>query len=399
LSTLKIINDPVHGFINIPDGLLMDIVNHPYFQRLRRIQQMGLASYIYPGAVHTRFHHAIGAMHLMHEALEVLKSKGITISAHEQESAMAAILLHDIGHGAFSHTLEHTLLPGVHHEEISLVLMKKLNAHFEGKLETAITIFSNTYERKFFHQLVSGQLDTDRLDYLVRDSFYSGVAEGIIGYDRILKMLNVHDDRLVVEEKGIYSIEKFLVSRRLMYWQVYLHKTSLAADFMLHNILKIAKELFRAGNMTMEISPSLSYFFSKDFSIQNFEDNDSCISNFIATDDTDIWVAIKYWSKSSDNILSNLCGRLLNRNLFKVRFDKQEIIDNAYEKLKSQYGYKYRYYLKKDKAVNHAYIQEKDDIIIAMKDGRLLPIHEISDIQTIDALSEKVVKHYICYGL
>lgn len=399
MSNIKIINDPVHGFINIPDGLLLDIVNHPYFQRLRRIQQMGLASYIYPGAVHTRFHHAIGAMHLMQEALDVLKSKGISISSLEQESAMVAILLHDIGHGAFSHTLEQILLPGIHHEDISLVLMKKLNVHFEGKLDTAIAIFTNSYERKFFHQLVSGQLDTDRLDYLVRDSFYSGVAEGIIGYDRILKMLNVYDDKLVVEEKGIYSIEKFLVSRRLMYWQVYLHKTSLAADLMLHNILKISKELFRAGTINLEIFPSLAYFFSKDCSIQFLENSEECITKFIAIDDTDIWVAIKHWSKCSDDILSNLCSRLLNRNLFKVRFDKKEVIDSEYDRLMSEYGTKHKYYLKKDKAVNHAYIQEKDDIIIAMKDGRLLPIHEISDIQTIDALSEKVVKHYICYGL
>jgi HD superfamily phosphohydrolase len=233
LNKLKIINDPVHGFITIPDGILLDIINHSYFQRLRRIQQMGLASLIYPGAVHTRFHHAIGAMHLMSQAIDVLKNKGIEISREEQEAAMAAILLHDIGHGPFSHSLEQTIVTDVHHEDLSLLLMKKLNIFFDKKLDLAIKIFTNTYERRFFHQLVSGQLDTDRLDYLIRDSFYSGVAEGIIGYDRILKMLNIKDDKLVVEEKGIYSIEKFLVSRRLMYWQVYLHKTSVAADHML----------------------------------------------------------------------------------------------------------------------------------------------------------------------
>ncbi len=399
MTKIKIINDPVHGFINIPDGLLLDIVNHPYFQRLRRIQQMGLASYIYPGAVHTRFHHAIGAMHLMQEALEVLKFKGVEISAEEQESAMAAILLHDIGHSAFSHTLEHVLMPEVHHEEISLVLMKKLNAYFLGKLDTAIAIFTNMYHRKFFHQLVSGQLDTDRLDYLARDSFYSGVAEGIIGYDRILKMLNVYDDKLVVEEKGIYSIEKFLVSRRLMYWQVYLHKTSLAADHMLHNILRIAKELFNSNHLSLEGFPALAYFFSKDFSKQDFENSNTCIANFVAIDDADVWVAIKRWSSHADSVLSDLCTRLLNRNLFKVRFDKKEAVEQEYERLKLLYGEKHPYYLIKDIAVNHAYIQEKDDIIIAMKDGRLLPIYELSDIKTIDALSEKVVKHYICYGL
>lgn len=399
MQKLKIINDPVHGLIHIPDGILLEIVNHPYFQRLRRIQQMGMASYIYPGAVHTRFHHAIGAMHLMQEALEVLKSKGIDVSHHEQEAAMAAILLHDIGHSAFSHTLEQSLVPGIHHEEISLVLMKHLNACFGGRLDMAIAIFTNTYERKFFHQLVSGQLDADRLDYLVRDSFYSGVAEGVIGYDRILKMLHVYDDKLVVEEKGIYSIEKFLVSRRLMYWQVYLHKTSLAADHMLNNILVRAKELFGQSKLNLEYFPALAFFFSLNFTIEDFEKNQYCIENFVAIDDTDIWVALKNWHVHQDPILSDLCERLLYRHLFKVRFDKQDIIDRDYAYLQEQLGEKYPYYLVKDKAINHAYIQEKDNIIIAMKDGRLLPIYELSDIQTIDALSEKVVKHYICYGL
>lgn len=307
MQGVKIFNDPVYGFIDIPRGLLLDLIDHPWFQRLRRIKQTGMAALVYPGALHTRFHHALGALHLMQEAVAVLRRKGVPISEAEQEAVCAAILLHDIGHGPFSHALEHTLVD-LHHEELSLMMMQKLNQQFGGALNLAIEIFTDMYPRRFLHQLVSGQLDMDRMDYLNRDSFYSGVTEGMIGYDRIIKMLYVVDDQLVVEEKGIYSIEKFLMARRFMYLQVYVHKTSLSAESMLIALLNRAKELSVAGQV-LPASPWLSFFLANQSVSQSFT-QDEIIDQFVQLDDSDIVVAMKMWAREKDFI----CRTWLNRS-------------------------------------------------------------------------------------
>src|SRR5690554_6623257 len=307
----KIINDPVFGFINIPDDFIYNIIQHPYLQRLNRIKQLGLAAFVYPGAQHTRFHHSIGAMFLMDEALKTLKEKGHEITADEWDSSLAAILMHDIGHGRFSHVLEHALVTDIHHEIISYLMMEQMNRELDGKLKTAIDIFTDNYPKRFLHQLVSGQLDVDRLDYLRRDSFFTGVVEGNIGSARIIKMLDVRDDRIVVESKGINSIENFLLSRRLMYWQVYLHKTAMAAEKMLINTLKRAKELSINGT-ELFASPALSYFLKHDSSLSNLNNNDFDISHFANLDDNDIWASLKVWSTHEDTVLSVLSDGMVN---------------------------------------------------------------------------------------
>lgn len=324
----KIVNDPVYGFVGIPYGIVFDLIEHPYFQRLRRIKQLGLTHYVYPGALHTRFHHALGALHLMTQAVEVLRAKGVDITETEAEAVSIAILLHDIGHGPFSHTLEHTLM-AVHHEEISSLFMKQLNKEFEGKLTLAISIFNDDYEKPFLHQLVSGQLDMDRMDYLNRDSFFTGVHEGVIGYDRIIKMLCVKDGELMVEEKGIYSIEKFLIARRIMYWQVYLHKTVLSAEQMLIRLLRRAKELAQQGAQ-LSVSPSLQFFLSNNFTATDFRDQSKTLLNhFARLDDIDIMSAAKSFMDHDDKLLSYLAASLVNRHLFKLKL-KTEAFDSGY---------------------------------------------------------------------
>ena len=313
----KIINDPVFGFINIPKGLLYDVVTHPIIQRLTRIKQLGLSSFVYPGAQHTRFQHSLGAFYLMSEAINTLRQKGNFIFDSEAEAVQAAILMHDIGHGPFSHVLEHTLVKGINHEEISLMLMERMNQEMKGQLTLAIQIFKDEYPKKFLHQLISSQLDMDRLDYLRRDSFYTGVTEGNIGSARIIKMLNVKDDHLVVDSKGIYSIENYLMARRLMYWQVYLHKTSVAAEKMLVSALSRAKELASKG-IDLFASPALRFFLYNDINANFFKEEANCLENYINLDDNDIWTSLKIWCEHEDAILSTLSKGIINRNLFKV---------------------------------------------------------------------------------
>lgn len=401
MNKYKIINDPVYGFVEIPSELLFDVLSHPYFQRLRRIRQMGLAEYVYPGATHTRFHHAIGAMHLMQQALNVLLDKGQHITEVEYESALLAILLHDVGHGPFSHTLESTILTDVHHEQVSLRIFEELNDEFDGRLTRAIEIFKGTYPKHFLHQLVSGQLDTDRMDYLNRDSFYSGVAEGVIGYDRIIKMLDVQDGMLVVEEKGIYSIEKFIVSRRLMYWQVYLHKTSLAADHMLINVLKRAKELVREG-VIVPMSPSLLHFMERDVLLEDFKNDVQHLKKFVELDDVDVLYALKMWMKHEDALLAYLSKNLINRNLFKIKYIEEG--EDALTSIKEQFYTKHadllgmdEYLFNSGSVSNNAYIPGRDSILVKMKDGSIKDISEDAEVLTIKALSSPMVKHYICY--
>ena len=331
----KIINDPVFGFINIPKGLLYDVVRHPLLQRLNRIKQLGLSSVVYPGAQHTRFQHSLGAFYLMSEAIQQLATKGNFIFDSEAEAVEAAILMHDIGHGPFSHVLENTIVQGVSHEDISLMLMERINKEMNGQLTLAIQIFKDEYPKRFLHQLVSGQLDMDRLDYLRRDSFYTGVTEGNIGSARIIKMLDVKDDHLVVESKGIYSIENFLTARRLMYWQVYLHKTSVAYEKMLISTLLRAKELASRG-IDLFASPALKFFLYNDISREAFYNNPECLENFIQLDDNDIWTALKVWSRHSDKVLSTLSAGMINRNIFKVEISTEPISEERKKELMKQ---------------------------------------------------------------
>ncbi|WP_108822209.1 HD domain-containing protein [Dysgonomonas sp. Marseille-P4361] len=400
----KIINDPVFGFITIPNDFLYDIIQHPYLQRLNRIKQMGLASMVYPGAQHTRMHHSIGAMYLMNEAINILRSKGQDITEEEANGAMAAILLHDVGHGPFSHALEYTLTEGIHHEEFSLLLMEHLNREMNGQLETCISIFKNEYPKKFLHQLVSGQLDVDRLDYLRRDSFFTGVTEGNIGSARIIKMLDVRNDKLVVEAKGIYSIENFLTSRRLMYWQVYLHKTAVAAEKMLIKVLTRAKELVSQGTKLFA-SPALSFFLENEVN-DNFlrQDKDIVLHHFVNLDDNDIWCALKVWASHSDIVLSKLSLSLIDRILFKI-----EITDTpASEDQKQEYICKYAslfaiskheasYFYSSDVIYTNMYNEADDSIDILYNDGTIKDISEASDMLNIQLLSKKVEKYYFSY--
>ena len=398
----KIINDPVFGFINIPKGLLYDVVTHPILQRLTRIKQLGLSSIVYPGAQHTRFQHSLGAFYLMSEAINTLRQKGNFIFDSEAEAVQAAILMHDIGHGPFSHVLEHTLVKGIHHEEISLMLMERMNTELKGQLALAIQIFKDEYPKKFLHQLISSQLDMDRLDYLRRDSFYTGVTEGNIGSARIIKMLNVKDDHLVVDSKGIYSIENYLMARRLMYWQVYLHKTSVAAEKMLVSALTRAKELANKG-VELFASPALHFFLYNNINAEVFRNNDKCLENYIKLDDNDIWTSLKIWCDHPDTILSTLSQGIINRKLFKVKVTennitkerKSEIIQSISNQLNiTKKDAEYFFFV--NTIGKDMYSKEDDSIEIMYKDGETRDIAYASDMLNISTLSKKIRKYYIC---
>ncbi len=399
----KIINDPVFGFINIPNDFVYDVIEHPFLQRLNRIRQLGLAPFVYPGAQHTRFHHSIGAMFLMNEALKTLKEKGHEITPDEWDSSMAAILMHDIGHGPFSHVLENSLVKNVHHETLSLLMMEKINKDWKGKLKTTIEIFTDKYPKRFLHQLVSSQLDVDRLDYLRRDSFFTGVVEGNIGSARIIKMLDVKDDKLVVESKGINSIENFLMSRRLMYWQVYLHKTAMAAEKMLINTLNRARELTMNGSILFA-SPALSYFLSKESTIEDFEDYGEALYNFVRLDDNDIWSALKVWTSHPDTVLSVLSNGMINRKLFKIEISENKVDDTRKEFFLNEYVKRFRiseheasYFISADIVSTDMYSEEDDSIDILYKDGTIKDISKASDMLNIELLSKRVEKHYFAY--
>ncbi|MBS1637178.1 MAG: HD domain-containing protein [Bacteroidetes bacterium] len=399
----KIINDPIYGFVTLPDDLVYDLINHPSFQRLRRIKQLGLTNLVYPGALHTRFHHAIGAMHLMTEALQVLKSKGVSINEAETRASIIAILLHDIGHGPFSHALEHTIVKGVHHEDISAMLMDKLNKEFKGKLSLAIKIFKGEYHKTFLHQLVSSQLDMDRLDYLNRDSFFTGVSEGVISSDRIIKMLHVKNNELVIEAKGIYSVEKFLIARRLMYWQVYLHKTVLSAEKLLVNILKRAKELSLHGH-DLFASPALNLFLKNNFSKKDFFENPDLLNQFILLDDYDIMGAVKVWATYPDKVLSVLCDNMINRHLYKIELQNTAIDKNRCQELRTAVMKKHKlteheasYFVFAESVNNSAYNSGKVKINILFSNGELADVAKASDQLNIQTLSKKVTKYFICY--
>ncbi len=402
LNKRKIINDPVYGFVTIPNDIVHDLINHPTFQRLRRIKQLGLTNLVYPGALHTRFHHAIGAMHLMTDALQILKSKNIQITDEECDAAIIAILLHDIGHGPFSHALEHSIVKGVHHEDISAMLMDELNKQFKGKLSLAIKIFKNQYTKKFLHQLVSSQLDMDRLDYLNRDSFFTGVSEGVVSNDRIIKMLNVKNGELVIEAKGIYSIENFLIARRLMYWQVYLHKTVLSAEKLLVNILKRAKDLSLQG-VELFATPALSLFLKNNFTKKDFIKKPELLAQFILLDDYDIMASVKVWATHQDVVLSTLCQNMLNRKLYKIEI-QQKKFSQAYEQsIREKVMRKYKLdkqeveYFVFSEAVNNSAYNTHSQIKILQKDGSLIDVAKASDQLNIKMLSKKVVKYFICY--
>ncbi len=399
----KIINDPIYGFVSIPSELIYDLINHTYFQRLRRIKQLGLTNLVYPGALHTRFHHAIGAMHLMQEAVKTLRQKDIVITDAEEEAVLVAILLHDIGHGPFSHALEHSIVTGVSHETISSLLMDKLNKEFKGKLSLAIRIFNNQYKKYFLHQLVSSQLDMDRLDYLKRDSFFTGVSEGVINSERIIKMLNVTKNELVVEQKAIYSIEKFLIARRLMYWQVYLHKTVLSAETLLVNILKRAKELTAKGT-ELFATPTLQLFLKNDFRAIDFEKNSTLLDEFSKLDDHDVTASIKVWAEGDDKILSMLSSNLLNRRLFRIEMQNTAIAPDYKKKLVEKVCRHYKipasqahYFVFTDKVNNSAYNASQFNINILMSGGQLLDVAKASDQLNIQSLSKTVTKYFICY--
>ena len=399
----KIINDPVFGFINIPDEFILRIINHPYVQRLNRIKQLGMAFYVYPGAVHTRFHHSLGAMYLMSEAINQLRSNGHAVSDEEKSGAMACILMHDIGHGPFSHALENTLVKEIHHEDISLLLMNRMNQEMQGELDVAIAIFRDTYPKRFLHQLVSGQLDVDRLDYLRRDSFFTGVTEGNIGSARIIKMLNLKDDKLVIEAKGIYSIENFLMARRLMYWQVYLHKTAVAAENMLINTLRRAKYLATKG-VEFSVTPSLQFFLYNTVDKTDFENHSKALDYFVELDDNDIWCALKSWVNHPDKVLSLLSQGLVNRHLFKIEMFQKSVPEDIILEKKTIYARKYNlsledasYLLSADAISTDMYREEDDSISILYKDGTIKDISDASDMLNIQLLSKKIKKYYLCF--
>lgn len=399
----KIINDPVHGFIPIPNSLIYDLIQHPYFQRLSRIKQLGMSYMVYPGAVHTRFLHSLGAMHLMDESISQLRSKGIEITEEESDAVLIAILLHDIGHAPFSHVLENTLSQKITHEEISLLMMENINKEYGGKLDTAIQIFQNRYHKKFLHQLVSSQLDMDRMDYLTRDSFFTGVVEGAVGVARIIKMLNVHNDQLVVEAKGIYSIEKFLIARRMMYWQVYLHKTAVSSEQLLIQILDRAKELTRSGHKIFSL-PHLSYFLEKDISKEDFANDPEALKNYVLFDDSDIMSAVKIWSGSEDKTLALLCKNLMNRRLPKmeVRAQKpsQEEVTEIVEKIAKKLSITTQEAesMVSIRAVSaYTYQPQSDSITILYGNGETKDIIEASDILNLTLLNKHEEKFYFSY--
>ncbi len=396
MTSRKIINDAVYGFITIDDELVYKIISHPCHQRLRRIHQMAMAQLVYPGAVHTRLHHSLGAYHLMCNALKELKSKGILITKEEEQAAKIAILLHDIGHGPYSHALEHILVPNTSHEEISILIMNKMNRELGGKMQMAIDIFTDVYPKKFLHQLVSGQLDVDRMDYLIRDSFFTGVSEGVIGYDRIIKMLTVHNGELMIEEKGIYSIEKFLVSRRFMYWQVYLHKTVLCAEKMLVNIIKRAKEVNAKAPSNV-----LNIFLDEPYLDKGINAH---LDDFCFIDDYDVMSSIKHWTLHPDKVLSILCTDMVNRRLLKVKYSGTEFtIAEIEEKKKETMKYlnicreEAGFFVFTGEANNNTYSIEEEHIKILFKDGSVRDISEVDNALINQTLFGTVKKFYICY--
>jgi len=401
INKLKILNDPIYGFITIPNPLLYDLIQHPYFQRLRRISQMGLSYLVYPGAHHTRFHHALGCMHIMQKAIEVLRFKGVEISKEEENALFVAILLHDIGHGPFSHAMEHSIVENVNHEAISMLFMDKLNADFGGQLSLAIKVFKGDYHRKFMLQLISSQLDMDRMDYLKRDSFYTGVAEGNINSDRLIQMMNVVDDVLVLEEKGIYSIEKFLMARRLMYWQAYLHKTSLVAELILIKVFKRAKELTLKG-IVLPCSESLLFFMQNKIELEDF--NDDVLDKFAQLDDFDIVGALKTWQNHDDFILSKLCKMIINRDLLKIKLSSEKFPKEEITELLEKFAAngtvslsEASYFIFKGKIKNQAYNKTAEPIHILKKDKTIEDVVEASDQLNLKALSKPVTKYYICF--
>ena len=400
-NKLKIFNDPIYGFITIPNSGIFDLIEHKYFQRLRRVSQMGLSHLVYPGAHHTRFHHAIGCMYLMQKAVHVLRFKEVSISEEEEKALYIAILLHDIGHGPFSHAMEHSIVKGISHEEISMRFMQKLNTEFNGILTLAIAIFEGNYDRPFLCELISSQFDMDRADYLKRDSFYTGVAEGNVNSERLITMLNVVDDRLVVEEKGIYSLEKFLVARRFMYWQVYLHKTGLVAEQLLTRVLKRAKELTNSG-ISLRASDPLSFFLNNEITAQNFDDH--TLETFSRLDDTDIMSAMKDWQYHDDFILKHLCSMIINRDLLKIKLKNKPIKKATLSKhindLVARYNISEKdaeYFVFSDAISNVAYQSKKQKIKIFKKSGKVVDISKASDQFNIKALSKSITKYYICY--
>ena len=404
MNKKKIINDPLYGFINIPTELIFDIIETPVFQRLRRINQMGLADFVYPGALHTRFHHALGAMHLMSRTLDNLRDKGNEISNKEYESALIAILLHDIGHGPFSHSLENVLMQNISHEELSLQLMQRLNKTFSGDLELALDMFTNKYPRPFFHQLISSQLDVDRLDYLNRDSFFTGVSEGTIGAERIIKLFSLVDDEIVVEEKGIYSVENFLNARRLMYWQVYLHKTGMAADKMLVKIIERARYLLMKHKDESILNSTIGYHLSNEFNNTSKGITSSLLDDFSKLDDHDIWCAIKKWQNNNDKILAYLSNSFINRKLFKIKLTNtrketnyQEVISNLKKKTKLN-TIDLSFLYEEGKVSNAGYIKTSQKIKMLKKTGEVINIEDATDLPNIKAMSRIVSKNYICWA-
>lgn len=400
-NKLKIFNDPIYGFITIPNSLIFELIEHRYFQRLRRITQMGLSYLVYPGAHHTRFHHALGSMHLMQNAVRILRFKGVTISGDEENALLIAILLHDIGHGPFSHAMEHSIVKGVSHEEISLLFMQKLNTEFNSNLTLAIQVFKGEYHRKFMCQLISSQLDMDRSDYLKRDSFYTGVSEGNINSAHLLTMLNVVEDELVVEEKGIYSVERFLTARRLMYWQVYLHKTSLVAEQLMIRVLQRAKELTLKGD-TLIVSKALLYFLKNEITHDTF--NDFTLETYANLDDFDIISAMKEWQFHDDFVLSNLCQMIINRDLLKIEIKNDQINNDKLNKHITNLMHKYNvtnseasFFVFKGEVTNQAYQLNNQNISILFKTGKVIDIVDASDHLNLKVLSKPVTKYYICY--
>lgn len=403
MKSHKILNDPVYGFITIPSELIFAIIDHPFFQRLRRIKQLGLTDLVYPGALHTRFHHAIGAMHLMSITLDHLRNKGTEISDHEYESALIAILLHDMGHGPFSHALEYSLLKGIPHEELSLMSIELLNKEFDNKLNLTLRIFKNTYERKFFHQLVSSQLDIDRLDYLQRDCFFTGVSEGTIGADRIIKMMDVKSDQIVIEEKGIYSIENFLSARRLMYWQVYLHKTTVSAEKMLINLIQRAKFLAQNGEI-LSVTENFYVLLKEDFTLSDFQEKPDLFRRFLELDDFDIWGAIKHWKDHKDYILRSISMMFLTRELFKIKLTNSPFTTSELSEMKKSTISKLNipqeditYFFSAGTVSNYGYLA-KDRINILTKKGEVIDVAQAADLPNIKIMSKNVEKHYVCFA-
>ncbi len=398
----KIVNDPIYGFVAIPDELHFDIIEHPLFQRLRRIKQVSLTNLVYPGANHTRFAHSLGAMHLMRRAIQLLRSKGYDISDQELEAASLAILLHDSGHGPFSHTLENSIVKGVTHEDLSLMMMEKFNQLHDGKLDLAIKFFNNTYEKGFLSKLISSQLDVDRIDYLKRDSFFTGVAEGNVNAERLLDMMEVVDNNLAIEAKGIYSVESFLVSRRIMYWQVYMHKTVLSAEYMLREILKRARLISRQRELPA--SPALSYFLNHEGVFTEADHMEEVLEFFGRLDDYDVMTAVKIWCDDRDFVLRELCQRLIHRKLFRIELSSEpfdpDYVDHIHHSIAQQFGislYDASFMLLQGISSNHAYHPKKPAINILFKDGTVKDINEVAYEFNLSVLSQPVVKHFICY--